>query len=199
MNEAVDEQVTRSLVPDLFPGPTSQNPRRQSVCVFLSLSETAQSAPHSCTCYHAPGTGGYVGGDRFILRDKDADTDWTASSDGPLEERIYYVQNWRGDVVNLLTDAGTQIESVRYSAYGVPFAMPAGDNDFNGDVDSTDTDQIQTWINGAAYAVCGDLNLDGDVDATDKVTAASNDAVLASALAIGPNACRCSRGNPTLS
>ncbi|MBL8692797.1 MAG: hypothetical protein JNJ88_01735 [Planctomycetes bacterium] len=39
------------------------------------------------------------------------------------------------------------------------------------DCDATDITQIQTWINGSAYDVRGDLDLDGDVDTTDKSTA----------------------------
>ena len=44
----------------------------------------------------------------------------------------------------------------------------------SGACDSSDTTQIQTWINGSAYDVRGDLDLDGDVDATDKTIATNN-------------------------
>ena len=47
-----------------------------------------------------------------------------------LDERIYYCQNMRQDVVALVNDDGSSVlEQVRYSAYGVPFCLPAGDCD----------------------------------------------------------------------
>jgi RHS repeat-associated protein len=95
-----------------------------------------------------------------------------------LDERIYYVHNWRNDVVALVTDTGAQVESVRYSAYGIPFGSYAGDADNDGDVNASsstdDTDQIQTWINTSTYDIRGDLDLDGDVDAADKTAALAN-------------------------
>jgi RHS repeat-associated protein len=50
----------------------------------------------------------------------------------------------------------------------VPFGLPAGDADSDGDVDAADLTQIQSWIDTSAYDVRGDFDLDGDVDATDK-------------------------------
>ena len=50
-----------------------------------------------------------------IMRDEDANTAWTAASDATLEERRYYVQNWRADVDALLTAGGDVSEWVRYS------------------------------------------------------------------------------------
>jgi len=61
-------------------------------------------------------------------------------------------------------------EWVKYSAYGIPFGLPGGDTDSDGDCDTTDVNQVQTWINGSTYDVRGDIDLDGDVDATDKST-----------------------------
>ena len=62
------------------------------------------------------------------FREDDADTDWTAASDGTLEERIYDVQNWRGDVVDL----------------------PAGDVDLDGDVN----DGINNGAQGGSLTIC---------------------------------------------
>ena len=59
---------------------------------------------------------------------------------------------------------------IKYSAYGVPFGLPGGDTDSDGDCDSTDVTQIQTWIDGPTYNVLGDIDLDGDVDTEDKST-----------------------------
>jgi RHS repeat-associated protein len=114
------------------------------------------------------GTASYI--DLVVLRDKDANTAWTSASDGALEQRLYYCQNWRGDVVVLVASGGSMLEWVKYSAYGVPFGLPAGDTDSDGDCDSTDLTQMQTWINGSAYDIRGDVDLDGDVDATDNST-----------------------------
>ena len=62
----------------------------------------------------------------MILRDKDANTAWSAASDGVLEERIYSCHNWRGDLSVVITDAGKMVEWVKYSAYGIPFGLPKG-------------------------------------------------------------------------
>jgi RHS repeat-associated protein len=63
---------------------------------------------------------------------------------------------------------------VKYSAYGIPFGLPGADTDSDGDCDSTDVTQVQTWIDGPTYNVLGDIDLDGDVDATDKSTIQSS-------------------------
>ena len=103
-----------------------------------------------------------------VLRDRDANTNWDDAADGTLEERLFYLTNWRHDVVTLLDSSRRQVEHTRYSAYGTPFAMPAGDTDSDGDCDATDITQIDTWIAGTIYDLRGDLNLDGVVNATDK-------------------------------
>jgi RHS repeat-associated protein len=114
------------------------------------------------------GRGGssYING--VVLRNKDANTAWTSASDGNLEERIYFCQNWRGDVSALVYANGDQVEQVRYSPYGTPFGLPGGDTDSDGDCDATDVTQIQTWITASAYDVRGDVELDGDVDGADE-------------------------------
>ena len=47
-----------------------------------------------------------------ILLDKDDNAGWTSAADGTLEQRYYYCQNWRGDVVEILNDSDNQIEHV---------------------------------------------------------------------------------------
>jgi RHS repeat-associated protein len=54
--------------------------------------------------------------DALVLRDRDADLDENAV----LEERLYYCQSWRVDVVAVVDSTGTLIEGAHYSAYGVP-------------------------------------------------------------------------------
>src|SRR4030095_3760066 len=57
----------------------------------------------------------------------------------------------------------------KHSAYGVPFCLPVGDTGSVGArSQTTDANQIQTWINGSAYDVRGDTNLDGVVNTTDQ-------------------------------
>jgi len=99
-----------------------------------------------------------------ILQDRDGDTAWNAASDGTLEERVCYAQNWRQDVSALLTDDGRTLEWVKYSSYGVPWSLPAGDTDSDGDFDATDDAVIS---GGGTYDVRKDVNLDGSVDVTD--------------------------------
>jgi hypothetical protein len=110
----------------------------------------------------AGGQGGASYIDEFVLRDRDTD------GNGSLDERVWYCQNRRYDVIALVDDGGDQREMVRYSAYGVPFGLVGGDADSDGDNDATDQAQIQSWIDAPSYDVRGDLDLDGDVDSTDK-------------------------------
>ncbi|MFN0007039.1 MAG: RHS repeat-associated core domain-containing protein [Planctomycetota bacterium] len=117
------------------------------------------------------GASSYI--DLVVCRNKDASTAWTSASDGNLEERRYYCQNWRADVSAIVTDVGTMKEWVKYSAYGVPFGLPGGDTDSDGDCDATDVTQVNTWRTAgppSIYNVRGDIDLDGDVDATDEST-----------------------------
>ena len=72
------------------------------------------------------------------------------------------------------TSGGLIVEWDKYSACDIPFGLPGGDTDSDGDCDSTDITQIQTWIDAPAYDVRGDINLDGSVNATDKSLAISN-------------------------
>jgi len=147
--------------------------RWRQVATFRS----SDSSPKEQFINHQAGLDGGGGGsyiDTVICREKDANTAWTSASDGVLEERRYYCQNWRADVSAVLTSAGWMVEWVKYSSYGSPFGLPGGDANSSGGTDSTDTTQIQTWINGSAYDVRGDVDLDGDVDATDKTRVTNN-------------------------
>ncbi len=100
-----------------------------------------------------------------ILRQRDANSGWTSASDGTPEERRYYCQNWRNDVSVVITSAAVMVEWAKFSAYGVPIGLPAGDIDSDFVTDTGDVDAIKTWV--AAYDVRADLDLDGDIDATD--------------------------------
>jgi RHS repeat-associated protein len=52
----------------------------------------------------------------------------------------------------------------------VPFGLPGGDADSDGDCDASDVSQVNTWWSSGPYDVRGDIDLDGDVDATDSST-----------------------------
>lgn len=137
--------------------------------------------------YHAAGRDGlgsasYI--DDVVLRDRDntyrasepgqAQDPWLWPSDGVLEERLYYVQNWRHDVVATLTAGGRQLEHVRYSSYGVPMGLPAGDMDANGATDLSDVSAISAIASAGQYDARADVNLDGVVDSTDIALVQSN-------------------------
>jgi len=139
------------------------------VAVFRAEDED----PKEVYVHHNAGLDGYGGSsyiDAVVLRDRDANTAWHDEADGTLEERVYYCQNWRADVSAILTATGKMVEWVKHSAYGVPYALPAGDTDSDGDWDANDAAAI---IGGGAYDVRKDAELDGDVDSNDAVYAHS--------------------------
>ena len=45
---------------------------------------------------------------------------WYAAADATRDQTLYYVQNWRADVVALLNTDGRAVEHVRYTPYGSP-------------------------------------------------------------------------------
>ena len=45
---------------------------------------------------------------------------WYVQADSSRDQTLYYVQNWRADVVALLNESGRAEEHVRYTAYGSP-------------------------------------------------------------------------------
>ncbi|MFQ5380717.1 MAG: hypothetical protein ACE5EF_03705, partial [Dehalococcoidia bacterium] len=130
----------------------------------------SDSDPTEEYVFHAAGANGTGGSsyiDLVVLRDRDT------TDNGTMDERVYYCQNWRADVSALVDDSGELVEWVKYSSYGVPFALPAGDTDSDGDCDGADAAQISAWKRASAYDVRGDLNLDGAVDATDEAAVAN--------------------------
>ncbi len=133
----------------------------------------ASGNPYEIFIHHNAGLDG-AGGSSYIygviLRERDENLDDT------LEERRYFCQNWRSDVVVVLTDAGVQVERITYDPYGQPFGMPAGDTNFDGDYDTggggTDGDKITNWTtSGHAYRAYADVNLDGSIGSADAAAA----------------------------
>ncbi len=136
----------------------------------VATYRSGDSDPKELFLHHAAGASGFGGSsyiDHVVLRDRDATNGWAGAADGTLEERVYYCQNWRADVVALIDGSGGMLEWVKYSAYGVPFGLPAKDADSDGDYDSADDTAISGW---GAYDVRGDVNLDGLVDGGDTAT-----------------------------
>jgi RHS repeat-associated protein len=124
------------------------------------------STPQESFVYHAAGNAGrgsssYI--DSVVMRDRDTD------ANGTLEERRYYVQNWRADVVAITKSNGDPLQYVVYSPYGEPVTHAVADVDLDGDVDIYDQ---AAWANGSpnstfAYAALEDLNHDGTDSAAD--------------------------------
>jgi hypothetical protein len=120
--------------------------------------------------HHAAGVRGMGGSsyiDSLVLRDRDnSGAGWEDPSDGVLEERVYYIQNWRADVTAVIASDGELLEHVRYSSYGVPRSYPKGDYDLDGDVDAADTTALSNFIAGSGGWNL-DFNRDGNVDGDD--------------------------------
>lgn len=102
--------------------------------------------------------------DDVAVWDRNPDKDGYA-----LDDRHYLCHNWRNDVVVVLDDEGKVWERIKYKAYGVPFCMPAGDMNCDGEATTgggVDTDQ-RTMTDIAdgyePYDVLADLDLNGAV------------------------------------
>ncbi|MFN9312605.1 MAG: hypothetical protein ACK5WB_02580, partial [Phycisphaerales bacterium] len=99
--------------------------------------------------------------DRVVLRQRDADDNPDTGPDG-LEETLYYIQNSRGDVMQVIRPiagpsdewwnddrGGYAVESVRYSLYGVPTAIASADINRDGVVDERDVSLfVNGWVQG---------------------------------------------------
>lgn len=104
------------------------------------------------------GTGSYI--DSVVLRDRDTD----GNSENGFEERHYYCQNWRQDVVAVINAAGRQVEQMRYTAYGTPYAIPFVDQNLDGFLNFFDISLVQAKVGAGVYDVTVDGNLDGLVN-----------------------------------
>jgi RHS repeat-associated protein len=140
---------------------------------ILTTFRDQDASPKESFVYHAAGMSGegdasYI--DSVVLRDRDAMTGtnpnpWTSASDGVLDKRIFYCQNWRADIVALTQHDGTPIEFVRYSAYGEATVHPVADFNMDGVANASDSADYFDLAGGgaggkAAYETT-DLNFDG--------------------------------------
>ncbi len=167
---------------DVAPPITPRRDRGPCSLPYQNAAETAKKSLESRTREEYR--------DNVILRDKDANSGWTSAADSTREERNYYCQNWRGDVVALLTSDGKLFEQYRYSPYGVPFGSPCGDENFDGTVDSLgDSLDLDFAINNGPYHVKFDLDLNGVLNGYDEDRRAAFDgqSLARSNLSLGPN------------
>jgi len=131
---------------------------------------STDSNPKERFVFHSAGADGFGTasyGDDQIVRDIDLSNGWAGAADGTMEIRRCLFQNRRHDMVAILDDGGSQVEQDRYSAYGRPFNLHAGDMDSNGYINSNDGLQLLNWYAASTYDVRGDLNLNGSIDAND--------------------------------
>jgi RHS repeat-associated protein len=148
----------------------------------IATYRESDSSAKEAFVYQNAGIGGRGGSsyiDSVILRDRDNTTGnllvssgpptmyvghyFAGASDGSLEQRHFYCQNWRADVVVLTDSNGQPAEHVRYTAYGEARSYRNGDMDLDGYITSTD---YEAW-NGVYSEETGytflplDANFDG--------------------------------------
>ncbi|GAB4552599.1 MAG: hypothetical protein Tsb0013_14930 [Phycisphaerales bacterium] len=123
--------------------------------------------PTLCVVHHAAGRNGsgsssYI--DDVILADADT------NGDGTLDERTYFVQNWRHDVVARLGASGRVEDWTDYTPYGEPIDVLEADFNADGEVGAGDyttfTSQFTTADCGPSGCIA-DFDRDGDVDLGD--------------------------------
>lgn len=140
---------------------------------MVATYRSTDTSPKEAFVYHAAGLAGrgsssYL--DSVILRDRDntnagrGSDFWNNASDGVLEERLYVLQNWRADVVALVSTDGVRRESLRYSAYGLPTLLPLADYNRDGVIDGGDLSFDLDWQSNDPNT---DINFDGVVNGTD--------------------------------
>lgn len=137
---------------------------------IVATYRSTDTSPKELFVYHcAGGMGGSSYIDAVVLREMDANTNWVTGTADALESRDYYCQNWRADVVAVITGGGSMRGMVRYSAYGIPFGIPTLDTNGDGLVNSADSTNITNWTgtgNGVTNPTA-DHNLDGNIDSND--------------------------------
>ncbi|MGQ0629030.1 MAG: RHS repeat-associated core domain-containing protein, partial [Phycisphaerales bacterium] len=115
-----------------------------------------------------------MGLDRVVKRERFHAPDSTGHQ--ALKDEVFYLQNRRGDVTELVDEEGKIIERVRYSAYGEPEVIDRRFDliDFNNDgvISPDDLDDFVTWYFGYnsatdLYHILGDINGDGFIDPGD--------------------------------
>jgi len=154
---------------------TIYDPRWRRVATYMvaggsNFGGAVDSDPKERYIHHAAGRSGggsYI--DSVILRDRDQSNGNNGVADGTLEQRLYFGQNWRADVVMLMSDSGRILERIKYSAYGVAQRIPVADFNRDGSVDFFDLADYDDCYTGAGCpsGQTADMNLDGFVDLFD--------------------------------
>jgi hypothetical protein len=68
--------------------------------------------------------------DSYAVRERDENGGVTSASDGDLEARHFFVQNWHADMITMIDDADAIFRNqLRYSAYGEHEELIVGDVD----------------------------------------------------------------------
>ncbi len=91
---------------------------------------TLDANPKEIFVHHKAGAGGFGGSsyiDSVLLRERDTTPEWRQAADSTRDETLYYVQNWRADVIGLASSQGGLVDHVRYSPYGVPTRVNPAD------------------------------------------------------------------------
>ena len=137
---------------------------------LLATWKGSDAKPSETYAHHNAGRDGRGGAsyiDALICRDRDKDVDGSVVR----EERLYYIQNWRHDVVALIrADSASDmkvVERVRYDAYGRPSSFnpadvaragavigPDGDLDNNDDIQAVSGTGAQ-WYNDFGTGTSG--------------------------------------------
>jgi len=143
--------------------------RWRIVAVYRVPYSGSDTTPKETYVWHMAGMDGRGGSsyiDTVILRDRDNTNGWTGAPDGTLEERRFYLQNWRADVSAVCNTNGRPLERVKYSAYGVPITLTELDFNLDGNIDPDDPSDF--------IGAPDDWDLDGDTDASDSTNFAAD-------------------------
>ncbi|MFT3685397.1 MAG: RHS repeat-associated core domain-containing protein [Phycisphaerales bacterium] len=148
------------------------NEKWQQVGMYLGTTAAngaVSSDPIELYLYDSAGLDGRGGSsyiDRTIYRDRDVNG-LASGGDGTLEERRYYLQNWRNDVVELVKSTGEIVERYRYDAYGRPYCFSSGDlSSVNGYPDGVITTDDTAAFNAAYSGGGGAVGWQSDIGNT---------------------------------
>ncbi|HYD02208.1 MAG TPA: RHS repeat-associated core domain-containing protein [Phycisphaerales bacterium] len=114
----------------------------------VGMWRAGDTAPTEVFVYLNAGRDGFGGSsyiDDCVLRERDT------NANGTFDDRYYYLQNWRHDVVCIMNYDGAVKERLTYDAYGRPHAFSPGDVKTAGGADRPDgtLDANDTWTTGS--------------------------------------------------
>lgn len=135
---------------------------------IVATFRSNDTSPKERFVWHNAGSNGtgdasYI--DSVVFREKDITASWTAATTTATDERLYYCQNWRADVVALVSELGEIKERISYSASGVPTRIDPADINCDGFVDGVDSDTFNNAYEAPSDEA--DVNFDGFLDGTD--------------------------------